>query len=391
MPIEFISILLVLGIGQCVFLIVAILIDRQRFQTANRLLLALLFAFAWYQLEFLLLRETLDSKIPFLYSTRYGSWLLIGPLLLLYNRATLIEGFRFRRRHGWHFMPFLLFTVILPVLFGEVVTDRATHYGMLTVFDAFNQEVINWKHYLYGGIFVLQFIHAATYVYFAFRETRRLEESAKQQRSSLPTSRMATLKYLYLSSLVIVALCSAFVLYIFFTTMWKRNMDYLYVLPMSLMVYGLAYRAMKFPNSTLILSAEEESASAKYARSGLSPADKLNYLQRLDKQLEEEMLYRNNELRLGDLAAAVGVSNHHLSQLLNEEKQRNFFDYINDYRVAEARQRIRRGDNGTLLQIAFAVGFNNKNSFNTAFKKRTGMTPSAFRKKAMNEQAEVAN
>ncbi|MEM9260801.1 MAG: helix-turn-helix domain-containing protein, partial [Bacteroidota bacterium] len=85
-------------------------------------------------------------------------------------------------------------------------------------------------------------------------------------------------------------------------------------------------------------------------------------------------------------AAAMEVSNHHLSQLLNEEKQQNFFDFINGYRVREAQERITAGRERTLLEIAYAVGFNNKNSFNSAFKKYLGMTPSAYKKKLNQEK-----
>lgn len=380
MQIDFISILLILGIGQCLFLMGAILINKERAQIANKLLLVLLLAFLWYQVEFFLIRHTLDTAIPFLYSTRYGSWLLVGPLVMLYNRATLIKNYRLQRKDWLHLLPFFLFTLLLPLCFHEVVTDRATHYGMLTVFDKFNQEPITWKHYLYGYVFVIQFIHAAGYILQAYRESRQLEAAAKEQRSSLSLERLNTLKYLYLSAFVIVLLCSAFVAYIFLTTMWQRNMDYLYVLPMLILVFGLAYRAMKYPNSVLLFEVEEGKSPAKYARSGLNDADRQVHLANLNELLTKEKIYRNNELRLSDLAKALNVSSHHLSQLLNEEKQQNFFDFINAHRVLEAQDRIAAGKGKTLLEIAFAVGFNNKNSFNSAFKKHLGMTPSAYKK-----------
>lgn len=358
----------------------AILINKERAQIANKLLLVLLFAFLWYQVEFFLIRHTLDSAIPFLYSTRYGSWLLVGPLVMLYNRATLVKNYRVQRKDWLHLLPFVLFSLLLPLCFHEVVTDRATHYGMLTVFDKFNQEPITWKHYLYGYVFVIQFLHAAAYILQAYRESRQLEAAAKEQRSSLSFERLNTLKYLYLSAFVIVLLCSAFIAYIFLTTMWQRNMDYLYVLPMLVLVFGLAYRAMKYPNSVLIFEVEEEKPQTKYARSGLNDADRQVYLANLNELLTKDKIYRDNELRLSDLAKALNVSSHHLSQLLNEEKQQNFFDFINAYRVQDAQERIAAGQAKTLLEIAFAVGFNNKNSFNSAFKKHLGMTPSAYKK-----------
>ncbi|MEM9260623.1 MAG: hypothetical protein AAGA62_13310, partial [Bacteroidota bacterium] len=299
MSIDFISILLILGIGQCLFLMGIILLHKDQWRLANKLLFTLLFAFLWYQVEFFLIRHTLDSRVPFLYSTRFGSWLLVGPLVLWYNRAALIKDFRLQRKDWLHLIPFLFLTILLPLLLREVITDRATHYGMLTVFDQFNREPITWKHYLYGYVFVFQFLHAAAYIFQAYRESRQLEATAKEQRSSLPQERINTLKYLYLSAFIIVLLCSIFVAYIFLTTMWKRNMDYLYVIPMLVLVFGLAYRAMKYPNSVLLFAEEAHQPSPKYARSGLSEGAKKTHLRKLEHLLTEEKVYRNNDLHRG--------------------------------------------------------------------------------------------
>lgn len=353
-------------------------LGKQRQKTANGLLLALVFAFLWYQVEFFLLRHTLDTQFPFIYSTRYGSWLIVGPLIYLYNKAILIQDFRLKKAHIGHFLPFILFTILLPIVFGDVITDRAIHYGMLTVFDEWNQETITLKHYVYGAIFLLQFVHAMVYVLFAYREMQQIVSLVKKQKANIPTHKILTLKYLYLSACVIILLCSGFVIYQFLTVMWMRTFDYLYVLPTLIFVFGLAYRAIKYPNSVLVIA--EEIKTVKYARSGLTESVKQAYLKRLDDQMEVEKIYRNNELRLSDLAESMDISVHHLSQLLNDNKRQNFFDFINAHRVEEAKAIISEGKFRTLLEVAFAVGFNNKNSFNTAFKKHMGMTPSAYRK-----------
>ena len=376
--IDFVSILLFLGMGQCVFLIGSTLFSRQRGHTANLLLMALLFAFLWFQLEFFLIRHTLDTQIPFIYSTRYGAWLIIGPLILLYNRTSIIKDYLLKKKDFLHFLPFLLFTILLPLLLKDIITNRSTDYGMLTVFDNFNREQITVRHYFYAFIFVFQFVHALIYIFIAYRETNNYLQLAKQLQSSIPDNKVNTLRYLYITAIVIILLCSGFVIYQFSTSLWQRNLDYLYVLPTLIFVFGLAYRAMRYPNSVLLLEADEK--KEKYARSSLADSAKSGYLKLLEQQLEKEMIYRNNELRLSDLAKELDMSTHHLSQLINEEKQQNFFDFINSYRIREAKEKIANDKSRTLLDIAFEVGFNNKNSFNSAFKKHVGMTPSMYRK-----------
>jgi AraC-like DNA-binding protein len=84
----------------------------------------------------------------------------------------------------------------------------------------------------------------------------------------------------------------------------------------------------------------------------------------------------------------MSIPVHHLSQVLNDRLQQNFFDFVNSYRVEEVRRRISEpsGRTLTLMAIALDAGFNSKSVFNTAFRKYTCMTPSEFRKKAIEEE-----
>jgi AraC-like DNA-binding protein len=90
-------------------------------------------------------------------------------------------------------------------------------------------------------------------------------------------------------------------------------------------------------------------------------------------------------LRLTDLAALVGLHAHELSQVINQSFAQSYNDFVNRYRVEEAKRLLsdpaREAD--SLLTLAFEAGFNNKTSFNEAFKKHAGMTPSRFRASAL--------
>lgn len=108
--------------------------------------------------------------------------------------------------------------------------------------------------------------------------------------------------------------------------------------------------------------------------------------QKLSDLLYEHMVknkpYLNNELTIQDLADQLKVSSQEISSYLNKELGVNFFNYINGFRIEEAKQRLTNPnfDNETLLGIAYDSGFNSKTSFNTLFKKETGMTPSEYKK-----------
>ncbi|AMR30289.1 hypothetical protein A0256_02055 [Mucilaginibacter sp. PAMC 26640] len=101
---------------------------------------------------------------------------------------------------------------------------------------------------------------------------------------------------------------------------------------------------------------------------------------RLEKLMTVDKLYLDNELSLPQLAVAVNLSVHDLSFLLNEKIGSNFFQFVNSYRVEEAKQLMQSGKhkNFNILGIAYSAGFSSKTTFNTAFKKETGLSPSQF-------------
>ncbi len=101
---------------------------------------------------------------------------------------------------------------------------------------------------------------------------------------------------------------------------------------------------------------------------------------KLEAYMEEEKPFTNPKLTLNELATMMKVQAHVLSRVINEGYEKNFFDFINSYRVEEFKLRVDdpRYRHYTLLSIAFEVGFNSKTAFNRSFKKLTNLSPSAY-------------
>jgi AraC-like DNA-binding protein len=112
----------------------------------------------------------------------------------------------------------------------------------------------------------------------------------------------------------------------------------------------------------------------------LSPSQVAYWQQRLRQLLEIEKIYLEADLSLPALAQRVGLSTHELSYVLNEGFRVNFFQFINAYRVAEAQRLLASAQHQhlSMVGIAFEAGFSSKTTFNTTFKKTTGLTPSQF-------------
>lgn len=106
------------------------------------------------------------------------------------------------------------------------------------------------------------------------------------------------------------------------------------------------------------------------------------YVDKLEKFMEKEKPYLDNTLSLPDLASRLDIKRNILSLVINETYNKNFFNYINEYRVKEAERRLLNSDfdNLSIEGLAKSVGFNSKSVFNPAFKKLLGKTPAEFKK-----------
>jgi YesN/AraC family two-component response regulator len=102
--------------------------------------------------------------------------------------------------------------------------------------------------------------------------------------------------------------------------------------------------------------------------------------------MDKEKPYLNPTLTLKELSTELSIPSRYLSQIINEHMQSNFYDYISKYRIEEAKKLLSDlSCDKTVLEILYEVGFNSKSSFNTAFKKFTGITPSRFKKESLTE------
>ena len=128
----------------------------------------------------------------------------------------------------------------------------------------------------------------------------------------------------------------------------------------------------------------DKKESEKYIKSGLKDGQALAYLERLINFVEEKKPYLDRDLSIQDLSELTGIPRHHITQVLNEKHGKNFFTFINEYRVREVIARFGdpKNNNFTILAIAYDSGFNSKTTFNSIFKSQTGITPSEYREKA---------
>lgn len=162
---------------------------------------------------------------------------------------------------------------------------------------------------------------------------------------------------------------AAFVIFIFFLGFFGIRQQAIYSIPNH--------------NKEKTVKSEAKPASSRYEKSGLKKEDSDNHLKRLLMYMEDEKPYLNEKLSLKEVAEKINISTNHLSQVINENLGKNFFDFVNSYRVDLAKQKLNdpSNNNYTIVSLAYDCGFSSKSSFNTIFKKNAGLTPSEFRNK----------
>jgi AraC-like DNA-binding protein len=152
--------------------------------------------------------------------------------------------------------------------------------------------------------------------------------------------------------------------------------DHLFAAYITISIYLISFQVIRqsgfFKQPSLI-------DQQKYKSSSLSQEGQTEILKRLKERMENEKPFLQSNFSLPDLATQLKISIHQLSQVINDGLGKSFFEMMAEYRIEEAKRLLKEKANIKVEEIAEQVGYNSKSSFNTAFKKIVGMTPSEWR------------
>ena len=184
------------------------------------------------------------------------------------------------------------------------------------------------------------------------------------------------------------------ILFLFFAISWvlyavlarfdilTDEQDYMITMTMVLFVTVQAYLVHNKPEVLINWKKLKNSKLfIKYSKTGMSNRVSLEYKEKLTDIMLFEKPYLNPELKLDDLAQMLGISRHHASQVINQHFDKGFFDFVNEYRIQEAKRILTEENNVedlNIIELLYAVGFNNKASFYKAFKKFVGTSPKDY-------------
>jgi len=314
--------------------------------------------------------------------------ILTAPLLYFYVVLITQSEQKFKPWFWLLTLPFFVFLTYYLATYYFLPIDKKTAYFQLATTKP-------WAM-IYAGEFFLVFSGPVYSVLGLFRLKRHIKniEGSFSYTAGIDLSWLKVILIVIVSVNVIGVLLNVFSdIYPLFTYQTGDNlMHSLNVLLIFFIGYYGFKQALIYPAVNLnsdqkqkeqiyeILLTGNSETSPKYLKSGLQKNDVDGHYSSLIQLMDSDKLFLDSRLSIKIVADKLGMSVNHLSQVINQQSGKNFYKFINDYRVEEAKKLLLDQSNQkyTILAIAYDCGFNSKSSFNTIFKQYTGKTPSDF-------------
>lgn len=150
------------------------------------------------------------------------------------------------------------------------------------------------------------------------------------------------------------------------------------IIMMATMVVYVGYAANVQPNVFSGVYTYTNRLFPKYVKSGLTESLSIELKDNLMRLFEVEKLYRRNDINLDLVAQKLDTTRHNASQIINEHFKVSFHEFVNNHRIKEAKALLKNNRTLNIIDIAYEVGYNNKVTFNKAFKKETQLTPTQY-------------
>ncbi|TAI48511.1 helix-turn-helix domain-containing protein [Flagellimonas allohymeniacidonis] len=294
---------------------------------------------------------------------------LYGPLVYFYFKR-VTRGHRFKWIDGLHLLPCLLY-----ILKNSHLYLSSGQQKLMFMLNFKGVKILDWVILAK----IISLILYGLFVYLLFRENKDSQKEAQAGRENIKWQKFFMTFYI----LYIIG----YVFYIISVTLGSISPlvpIHTWISFMSLSVLLVGYFGYAQPKVFAGTITVKDAILFKYSKSGLTESFSKELKQQLEILMTKEKVYREHNLDLEALSNKLGTNRHNTSQVINEHFGMNYFDFINHYRIEEAKQMLLEysssGWKWEILDILYHVGFNNRMTFNKAFKKYTSSTPSAFRK-----------
>ncbi len=382
-----------MGLSMCVFMALFFFMDSKdktsTKKSPRRFLSGFMLTYGTTFLDDLLIATEITSRYPSLHGVFIPAFFLLGPFLYFYVRDTCaMHSYTFARPLLKHFILFATSIIVLIPFYILPSDDKQVIFSENNISST--ESLLPWF-----AIISISMVHVALliqmlfYLVQSFRILMRYFENLKDFFSNVEDRRLDWLR------LLIFMLSISWAVFTYESVVvWPDLMDDTARVATSTLDVAIIYfisfmglrqvavfrdqiSSQKHQNK----AKTDSNGKQKYARSALSEEDSERILSKLYHAIANEGLYSDSMLSLRGLSDHTNISSNYISQVINQKTDSHFFDYVNRFRIEAAMKKLTHdGEKNSILNIAYDVGFNSKSTFNTAFKRHTGKTPSEFRK-----------
>ena len=326
-------------------------------------------------------RDTALAASPDLFYFFGIAFWLEGPLLFLYTRSLLYRNYTFKRSYSVYFLPSLAYIIYVSIIFYSLsFGDKIAHIETIKGMDApstqhFIEAIRESLRVFFGVLCIL--------------DIRKAQTNIRDRFSNIDKINLSWLTVLVISFVAV----RVWILFIVFLSIGLPKIsdpvfddlglagNYLsFALVAMMMFYSL--RSSPFVIGHVVKDNEAVEGFAA------DPALKL----KIETYMSEQKPYLHHLLNLDQLSSGLEMNPRALSAVIKHSFQTNFYEFVNSYRIDEAKSILDdpREIDKTMIEIAGECGFNSKATYNTFFKKLAGCTPTEYRKKSL-KKGKVAN
>jgi len=368
------NVLFILIIFQLLFLCF-FLFTQQKSRLSNRLLGFFFLAVCLNLLDVFLFNIGLYHTWPFLAGFGNSMLFVLGPLLYFYTRSVIHKSFRITLTSLLHLLPFLIF--FIGTEFYYLIQSREVQEHILKRLAGHQLP----KGFAFVSIFILlQFL---LYMVLSIRVITLYKNAANQLFSNTKYTNVSWL-YSTIGFFIVIMLATTLNGLLAQTSLVKYYLLAFNLIILAVLVFVIMVLMKALRDSSFFAFTESDLQDKSVpSRSIETNSEKEKAIQTILLYMKDSKPFLEPELTLDDLASQLSIKSKFLSQVINEQLQQNFFDFINRYRIEEAARLLTNPKDKkiTILEVLYKVGFNSKSSFNTLFKKYTGLTPTEFKNK----------
>jgi len=293
-------------------------------------------------------------------------FLLWGPLMYLYIVSRNKPSFKINLFHLFHFLPAIVMVILLVVIYHRYSIPQKVELILAGALK---------PRFLFSNLDKIVIFQVAIYNIAAIFYQERLLKNAPL-RNKLGIEKIKWNRFILWGYFVTCILYDVALL----TT--PRYLSWEILKHISFLLFAAYFTAILY--KAIVSNIFTDDPLERNKRSLLLPeSELLEIVRKAESVMKDEKPFLNFEFGLKEMAEKMGITERLLSQSVNECRNQNINDFINSYRIEEAKRII--ADNcdpkKTFLEVAFESGFNSKSSFYLVFKKSTGLTPSEFKKR----------